>query len=111
MQYHGKIDSTVGVGVNNLIKKGAILTSKIEDILEYYPQFANKKRIKVVPKKQVCVKEEYKEIYNILNNEEMCFDKIVSQVSYEFLEVVNILSNMELDGIIEKDDNGVYKIK
>ena len=39
----GRLDNYLGMGVNKLIKEGAILTTSIEDILIHYPQFSNKK--------------------------------------------------------------------
>ena len=42
MHFHGRLDNYLGIGVNNLIKDGAILTTNIEDIINNYPQFKNR---------------------------------------------------------------------
>ena len=102
----GKLDSSVGVGVNNLIKKGAICTTKIEDILNYYPQFQIRNRRKNYKN----INKKYKKIYNYLKNSRFNIDEILSLTNYEIRKCLNLLSDMEIEGIIE-NDNGIYRLK
>lgn len=106
----GKLDSSVGIGVNNLIKKGAILTTEIEDILQRYPQFKN--RLRIEAKKKVCnsvkIKDEYKKVYETIEKEEGFLDNILSETKLEIREVLKILTNMEIDGLITQDISGKY---
>lgn len=106
----GKLDSSVGVGVNNLIKNGAILTTNIEDILLRYPQFADRLRIstKKISSKSVKIKEEYKNIYKIIEKEEGVLDNILEETKLEIREVLKILTKMEVEGIITQDITGKY---
>lgn len=106
----GILDSTVGVGVNNLIKKGAILTTNIEDILSRYPQFLNRlrKEVKKIYSKNIKVKEKYKDIYKILENREETIESILDETKLELREVLKILTEMEIEGIISQDINGKY---
>ena len=111
--FHGRIDSKVGVGVNRLIKEGAKLTTKIEDILECYPQFKNRKRIIITKKqqKEINIRPEYKEIYNILVKEEANLEEIVQIIGVSTNEILEKLTKMELDDIIERKDNGNWGLK
>ena len=108
----GKLDSSVGVGVNNMIKKGAILTTKIEDILNHYPQFADRLRITTTKKSYESenIKKEYKCIYKILKNEAKYLDEILEDTGLSINEVLKLLTKMELEGIIEHEITGKYEI-
>ncbi len=102
----GKIDSSLGIGTNILIKQGAILTTTISDILINYPQFMNKKR-KSNPSKKI--KKEYKKIYQILTESASSIDDLICQTDYKITDLLKILSNMQIENIIIQD-MGVYKI-
>ncbi len=100
----GNLNSSYSKGVNILIKKGAILTTCIEDILVNYPQFMNKKR-----KKEPQIKIEYKQICKILEKGECSLESLLNNTNLEIKEMLNILSNMEFENIIFKE-MGVYKL-
>lgn len=106
----GKLDSYVGIGVNNLIKKGAILTTEIDDILLKYPQFEKRKRIEVGKRnsKSVKIKKEYQEIYNIIEKGDGIINTIVIETGLDIKEILRILTNMEIDGMIMQDVSGKY---
>ncbi len=105
----GKLDSCVGIGVNKMIKNGAILTTNIEDILEYYPEFKNRKRRILNKKINLDMKSEYIPIYSLLVDKEKNLDELIVQTNMELRKLLKILTNMEIEGIIEKD-LGIYKI-
>ncbi len=102
----GKIDNSLGVGTNILIKQGAILTTTISDILINYPQFMDKKR-KSNP--SLKIKKEYKKIYQILNESASSIDELICQTDYKIADLLKILSNMQIENVIIQD-MGVYKI-
>ena len=108
----GKLDSYLGIGVNNMIKKGAILTTSVEDIISKYPQFAERKRKNICKKSQKCVniKKEYKEIYKILEKSEKYVDEIIEETNLTLNTILLLLTNMELDEIIKQETSGKYKI-
>ena len=109
----GKLDSKVGVGVNNLIKKGAILTTEIGDILKRYPQFANKLRIehkkKEIENKKI--RNDFQEIYNLIENGIADIDNILEKTKLDIRVVLMKLTNMEIEGLIKQDLSGKYLIK
>lgn len=102
----GKLDNSFGVGVNRLIKEGAILTTEIEDILTSYPQFMNKKRKSEAQKK---IKKEYRKIFNILSKADSSIDDLIIQTDYKIQDLLKILSNMQIENIISME-MGVYKL-
>lgn len=74
MLFHGRLDSVNGVGVNILIKKGAILVTSPNDIIDEYPELQKlKKRIVT---NNVFIKKEYRKIYNILTDIPITLDEI-----------------------------------
>lgn len=108
----GKLDSSVGVGVNRLIKDGAILTTNIEDILVHYPDFKNRKR-KELGKNIVIknnIKEEYKDIFEILKIEKESLENIILKTNMSLKETIKLLMDMQLDGIIKQDETGKFKV-
>lgn len=106
----GKLDSNVGIGVNNLIKKGAILTTEIEDIINKYPKFENRKRKQTKKKtfNSIKLRDEYKKIYRIIEDEECRIDNILLKTKMPIRDVLRILTSMEIDGLIKKDLAGKY---
>lgn len=109
----GMLDSTVGVGVNNLIKNGAILTTGIKDILKNYSQFENRKRItrRKILSKCVKMKKEYREIYEIIENGNETVNDILENSNLETREILKLLTKMEIEGIVEQDISGKYVLK
>lgn len=107
----GKLDSPVGIGVNKMIKDGAILTTGIEDILKYYPDFKSRTRKEVNKiKLYFDMKQEYIPIINILKQKGKNIEQILLESDLSLKELLNLLTNMELEGIIRQEFGGIYKI-
>lgn len=105
----GRLDNTYGVGVNKFIKDGAILVTEVNDILECYPQFMNKKRKSVIQKK---IKSEYLSIYQILKEKNSSIDEISRKIKNKTIsEITNILTMMELEDLVIQDLGNGYKLK
>ncbi len=100
------LDNYLGIGVNNMIKKGAILSTNINDIIERYPQFMNRLRIKI---SSLQIKDEYKKIYNILKKKPCYFEEIQNKLKIKNLIV--LLTNMELEGLIKRQNDGKFSVK
>lgn len=102
----GKLDSKLGTGVNELIKKGAILTTKIEDILKYYPEFNKKvKKVKVSN-----YSKKYEKIINILEEGEKSMQELVNLTNMKLSELFEIITKLELENIIFKNYLGKYAL-
>lgn len=108
----GRIDSYVGVGVNNMIKKGAILTTDIKDILEYYPKFLerNKRKKDFTFLKISEMKKDYLKILELFNDKHKNLEDILDKSIFDFKETIKILTQMEIEGIITKNFLGEYEI-
>lgn len=108
----GKLNSSVGVGVNNMIKKGAILTTSIEDIISNYPHFQNKLRKTTSKKtlKYTGIKKEYKLIYKLLEKSGKYIDEILGYTGLTIKEVLKLLTNMEIEGLITHEITGKYEL-
>jgi DNA processing protein len=93
----GPVNSPTSLGVNNLIKEGAKLTSSIEDILQEL-WFMVKDKLKKEP--QLTKAEE--EIYNLIKDEPIDIDslKLLSDKDFGYLSI--ILLNLELKGLIRQ---------
>lgn len=111
----GRIDSKKSVGTNILIKNGAILTSSIEDVLNCYPQFANRKRktIRKNPKKEFVkkMKEEWKDVYSVLKDDTCSLEELQIKTQKDIRPLIKIISEMEIEGIIEQEIGLGYRIK
>lgn len=105
----GMLENVYGVGVNKFIKEGANIVTDIEDILQFYPQFMNKKRKTY---HEIKMKNEYKEIYKLLQNKNCTLDEISKNIKNRTIrEITNILTMMELEDLIVQDIGNGYKIK
>ena len=113
MALPGRLDNSYGVGVNKLIQEGAKLVTNIEDVMSHFPQFMNHLG-KTVSQKQMSlweVKEEYKEIVEILQNKILSVDEIVQNTKQKNVrETLNLLMNMELDGIVTQEIGRGYQL-
>ena len=77
-----------------------------------YPEFLNRKiRTINIKKNKIKVKKEYREIYSCLNDEFLSIDDIVEKSRKSVREVINILTLMEIDGLIEFELGRGYRIK
>lgn len=113
MALPGRLDDSYGVGVNKLIQEGAKLVTNIEDVLSHFPQFMHQLG-KTSEQKQIAlwdVKEEYQEIMKILQNQTLSIEEIVQSTKEKNLrETLNLLMNMELEGILTQEIGVGYKI-
>ena len=113
MALPGRLDNSYGVGVNKLIQEGAKLVTDIEDVIFNFPQFMNKMG-KTKTQKQLSfweVKGEYQEIVEILQNNVLSIEEIVQKTKNQNLrETLNLLMNMELEGIVTQEIGVGYKL-
>lgn len=112
MALPGRLDNSYGVGVNKLIQEGAKLVTNIEDVMKYFPQFMH--QLGKIEEKQMTfwdVKQEYQEIMKILQKQTLSAQEIVQKTKEKNLrETLNLLMNMELEGIITQEIGVGYRI-
>ncbi len=92
---------------NILLKDGAKLVTCVEDILDEYglkEQKSIKDTMKDLP-------EEQKRLFQLLSQEAFTPDDIARSIRAPVFQILSLLSEMELSGIIEKNVTGKYQIK
>ena len=112
------IENKKGIGTNILIQKGAKLVIEPKEIIERYRgkeieqisieqlEKRNKKEETNLSK----IKEEYRQLYKILEIEELNINEIRIKTKIEISELYQKLFLMEMEGLIENKNNK-YKIK
>lgn len=107
------LENSKGITPNNLIKKGGILVTDVNDIIKQYPELKlKKKKIKVRPILDDNVKEEYKDIYNIIPSKgTIHIDKICEKLEMKIEEINYKIMMLELDEKIVSLPGKMYKRK
>ncbi len=106
----GNIDSVNSIGTNNLIKSGAKLITKVDDILEDYPEidFLKKYEDKACFKglsdneKKVVEVLKFKGVQNI--------EKIAFFTNIKIKDIIGILNILEIKGVVKELGNGMYSL-
>lgn len=109
----GRIDSKYSYGAHEILKAGGRLVTEGRDIINSFPQFMCKKR-KSVPGKELKNEnknQRYEKIIKILENGSTSIDDIVYKSNLERTEILNILFEMQLEGIIEERIGDGYVLK
>ena len=89
-----------GTGCNDLIKRGAMLTDRPEDILEFYGKSS--------AKQEQQLDENEMQIVNALSQGEMHVQQLCSKINRQVYEVLPVLSMLEIKGIVIKNGVNVY---
>lgn len=98
-----------GIGTNRLLKNGAKLVTRKEDIIKY---FKNIKFVENIEKKEVkTIPEEYKKVYEKITYEPLNVDEIRKKINMPISEVNTILTMMELEGLIESRPGNCFQRK
>ena len=103
----GNITSDSSAGPNYLIQQGAMLTTSITDILDAY---AIRQPIAVPLPWIESLSQEAKTIVDCLKKEPLILDLILENVDLPISEVTSLLSELEIEGYIERNKEGKYQI-
>jgi len=102
------ITSKMSAAPNILLKEGAKLVTSITDIFEEFG-------LKIAPKKKEDIRKKLTDIegliFNILEDKPLTVDDLGIKLGKPINEVLNILSLMEVNGIIEKNNENRYQIR
>ena len=96
----GRLDSKYGVGVNCLIKDGAKLITNVNDILEDFSDW--KDRRKRIVKYNMNVKKEYRKIYSVIRDVPMSIDEISLRTNNDVICTSKLLTLMEMEDLVEQ---------
>lgn len=106
------IDNKNGIGTNRLLKRDGIFVTDINDILEYF-MLTKTKQIKIEDINKISeieIKEEYKDIYNLIKNNIININDISRISNIAIPELTYRLIMMEIDGLIESKPGNNYII-
>ena len=107
------IENKKGVGTNRLLKRDGILVTDTNDILEFF-KLRKTKQIGIEEIEQIDrleIKDEYKEIYKIIENGNTNINQIRKISNLNISELSSKLLMMELEGLIETKPGSNYEIK
>ena len=111
------LENKKGITPNRLIKEGAFLVTEVEDIISKYPELELKKtevnkKYNTKFGKEVFVNEEFKAVYNCLDNEEVThINEISKKLNLNINEVSYKLMMMELEDLVVSLPGNNYKKK
>ena len=110
LQFHGSLDNPYSFGTNKLLKNGGLIVTEGMDIIQNYPEFLHKKKRKNINNlKKIKIKEEYKHVYNCLENKCLSIDEISQKLGKDVREVSTLLTLMEIDNLITFEIGKGYK--
>lgn len=102
----GNISSSLSLGTNLLLSKGAKIVSKIEDILDFY--FSDKNENPPLIKEPLNLSDEENMIFSCLEVENKNIDEISRCCNIPVYKLYSLLLSLELKGYIQKDDTDKY---
>ena len=98
----GNIDSKNSSGTNQLIKKGAILVTDINDILNEIVEKPKEE------KQKLKINNEYKKVYEILTNAPIHINEICKKSNTKMAEVNQIITMLEIEGLVKSLPNNEF---
>lgn len=104
------LENKKGITPNKLIKEGAFLVAEVEDITSKYTDLKLEKKREKKLKKEVLVNEEFKGIYNCLDDEKTIhINEIAKKLNLSVGEVSYKLMMMELENLVISLPGNNYK--
>lgn len=104
----GNITSPKSEGTNELIKSGASVLTKTQDILNYFSIKNNKINDNFVAI-QLDIYEQ--KLYNLLQNGEMSFDELCEKSGFTVSELLSLTLSLEVKNVIQRMPNNIFTIK
>ena len=102
------INSDMSKAPNLLIKQGAKLVTTVEDIYEEF-------NMKITPKKKEDIRKDLNEIgkliFDILSKNPQTVDSLAIDLRKTVPEILNAISIMEIEGVVEKNQEKKYQIR
>jgi len=102
------INSDMSRAPNLLIKQGAKIVTNVEDIYEEF-------NMQITPRKKEDIRNNLSEIqrsiFDILQIKPRTVDDLAIEFAKTVSEILNIISVLEVDGVIEKNQEKKYQIK
>ncbi|MGI6151966.1 MAG: hypothetical protein ACOYIR_08475 [Christensenellales bacterium] len=94
----GRAEDPCCEGSTEMLKEGATLITRVEDILERFEGWNQTVKPRVNP----CLSEDERQIISCLKQADMTADELFEQVQLPMNRLLSLLTNMALRGIIER---------
>lgn len=98
-----------GVGTNRLIQEGAKLVTKPNDIISYYGFETINSKVSKPIQEERRIDKKYQSVYQAIDKKSTSLDKILNKSKRDIVEVMSILTILELEGVIEQLAGNNYK--
>ena len=102
------ITSDMSQAPNFLLKQGAKLVTSIEDIMEEFD-------MKITPRKKEDIRKNLTEtgklIFDVLSQNPQTVDDLATGLNKTVPEILNAISVMEIEGVVEKNQEHKYQVK
>lgn len=98
----GNISSKGSEGTNWLIKKGAVLVTRTEDILEELKGLPSEDEKEFKKEKKFTLSEQEDKIYQLLSTEPAHIDRIAKESALSTPQALSLLLNLELKGLVKQ---------
>ena len=96
----GSLDNSKSIGTNKMIQEGAKLVKSVEDIVEEFDFL--EKVCSLCEVKGSDVNEQYKDVFELLSDVPIEFEKLVKKSNLKVNELMTKLTMLELDGKIDR---------
>ena len=113
MAVPGNITSLLSGGTNRLIRDGATPLLEVEDLLQYYPEFAKTTRLKVAPDEKRPFPDtlslEERELAALMGSESIHPDELALRYQRPIGEVLGLLSGLEIARVVEQAPGRLFR--
>lgn len=96
----GSLDNSKSIGTNKMIQDGAKLVTSVEDIVDEFDFLEKVCSINEVKDEEV--DEQYKDVFELLSDVPIEFEKLVKKSDLKVNELMTKLTMLELDGKIDR---------
>jgi len=103
----GMMTDELSKGCNQLIRQGASIVTSPQDILEYF-QINSHKKLRLHEKNEFGLAKNEKMVYSCLDFQPKFFDQVVRESDLPVEEVMTLLMDLELRGMILQPANHYY---
>lgn len=103
----GPLTSKMSEAPHNLLKQGAKLVTSTDDIFEEFNLRRVQKKSEDIESK---LELEEKIIYTLLKDEPKSSDELTQETTFPIEKILNLLSILEIKGVVEKNSEGKYQL-
>ena len=104
----GSINSPKSQGTNHLLKEGAKLVERAEDIFEELNFSSVLSRIEVVKNKESLLSSEEKKIFEFIKDEPLHIDSLIEKSKLSASIVATVLTKLQIKGFIREFPGKVF---